>query len=332
MTSPRHLSWENFRGTVLLPGEQRVHRIIDRPLVEIFGDGVANRIGMWIEVPSETVVPADVSRLAAIRTELIKKDGRVHLEVSTCARSLQKQFYHFATAVAERIAVEAQPAVDAVQLELRCFVDLLEQKPVLGIERQIGLVGELLVLQHLITEGGIDLLDAWIAPTPEPHDFRIGNSELEVKTTVAPRRIHTIHGGEQLVPSAGCSLHLISVLLGPLGTGTGFSLKSLVDALSGCFSSDLGRQNRFAELLTASGYRDLDGQHYMRQFALRRSLAIVAINARFPAITRPVIQKVLGAEAQRIDQVQYEVNVEGLEHESGSLEFSRVLGHVGVGR
>jgi hypothetical protein len=284
---------------------------------------------MWIEVPSETVVPADLSRLAAIRTELIEKDRRVHLEVSTSAQYLQKQFYHFATAVAERIAVEARSAVDAVQLELRCFVDLLEQKPVLGIERQIGLVGELLVLQHLITEGGIDLLDAWIAPTPEPHDFRIRNSEFEVKTTVAPRRIHTIHGGEQLVPSAGCALYLISVLLGPLGAGTGFSLKGLVDALSARFAGNLGRQTRFAELLAASGYRELDAQHYMRQFALRRPLAVVAINERFPAITRPVIQKVLGAEAQRIDHVQYDVNVEGMEHKSGSLEFSRVLGHGG---
>ena len=329
MTSPRHLSWENFQETVLMPGEQRVHRVIDRPLLEIFGDGVGNRIGMWIEVPAETVVPADLSRLAAIRTELIRKDRRIHLEVSTAARSLQKQFYHFATAVAERIAVEAQPAIAAVQLELQCFVDLLEQKPVLGIERQIGLIGELLVLQHLIAQEGMDLLDAWIAPTPEPHDFRIGNSEFEVKTTVAPRRIHTVHGGEQLVPSAECSLYLISVVLGPVGAGTGFSLETLVDALLTCFAGDLERQNRFVELLTASGYRDADTQHYARQFALRRPLAVVAINERFPAITRPLIQKMLGPEAQRIDHLLYDVNIEGLEHESGSFAFSKVLGRDG---
>jgi hypothetical protein len=157
---------------------------------------------MWIEVPEDTVVSADLSRLAAIRIGLLQKDRRQYLEVSTSAGSLQKQFYHFATAVAERIAVEARPVVDAVQLELQCFVDLLEQKPVLGIERQIGLIGELLVLQHLIAGSGTDLLDAWIAPTPEPHDFRVGISEFEVKTTVAPRRIHTVHGAEQLVPDA----------------------------------------------------------------------------------------------------------------------------------
>jgi hypothetical protein len=284
---------------------------------------------MWIEVPDETVVSADLSRLAAIRIELIEKDRRCYLEVSTSARSLQKQFYHFATAVAERIAVEARPAVDAVQLELQCFVDLLEQKPVLGIERQIGLIGELLVLRHLIAGSGIALLDAWIAPTPEPHDFRIGNREFEVKTTVAPRRIHTVHGAEQLVPSRECSLHLVSVLLGPPGAGTGFSLKALVDALSTCWAGDLGRQNKFRELLAGSGYRDLDAQHYTRQYALRRPLAVVAIDEQFPAITRPAIQKVLGAEAQRIDHVQYDVNVEGLEHESGSLEFSKVMGRVG---
>jgi hypothetical protein len=82
-------------------------------------------------------------------------------------------------------------------------------------------------------------------------------------------------------------------------------------------------------LLAGSGYRDLDAQHYTRQYALRRPLAVVAIDEQFPAITRPAIQKVLGAEAQRIDHVQYDVNVEGLEHESGSLEFSKVMGRVG---
>lgn len=329
MTSPRHLSWGNFQETVLLPGERRVHRVIDRPLIEIFGDGIGNRIGIWIEVAAETVVPADLSRLAAIRTQLLDKDGRRQLEVSTAVQSLHKQFYHFATAVAERIAIEARPAVDAVQVELQCFVDLLEQKLVLGIERQVGLIGELLLLQHLITQHGPRGLDAWIAPTPEPHDFRIGNREFEVKTTVAPRRIHTIHGGEQLLPSMGCSLYLVSVLLGPPGAGAGFSLTSLVDEVAASFCSDLPRQNRFAELLVASGYRQPDAQYYMRPFTLRRPLATVAIDERFPAITRPAIQTILGKEAQRIDHMQYDVNVEGLEHENGSLEFSRAINQGG---
>jgi hypothetical protein len=98
------------------------------------------------------------------------------------------------------------------------------------------------------------------------------------------------------------------VLLGPPGAGAGFSLKSLVETLRVHFAGNLGCQSKFTELLSASGYRDSEAQHYMRQFTLRRPLAVVAINDRFPAITRPVIQSVLGTDAQRIDHVQYDVN------------------------
>lgn len=325
MTVTRHLSWENFRGTVLLPGEQRVHRVVDAPILEIFGDGIANRIGMWIEVPANAAIPKSLVGLVAIRTQLIEKDRRTYVEVSTTARSLQKQFYYFATAVAEQIAINAQPALDAVVLELQSFVDLLEQEPVLGIERQIGLIGELLVLQHLIEEGGAGLVQAWISPTAEPHDFRIGSCEFEVKTTVKSHRTHTIHGAEQLVPSAGCLLTLVSILLGPPGAGTGFSLKGLVDILAMRLDDDRQHQLTFTKLLAASGYRDEDSAHYLRRFVLRRPLAVIAVDKQFPAITRPAIQKVLGPEAQRIDQLQYDIDVEGLGHENAVSEFASAI-------
>ena len=54
MNKLHHLSWENFRNTVLVSGEQRVHRVSDKPVIEIFGEGNAKLVGIWLETPENT--------------------------------------------------------------------------------------------------------------------------------------------------------------------------------------------------------------------------------------------------------------------------------------
>ena len=324
-TPAHHLSWENFRSTVLIRGQQRVHRVNESPRIEVFGDGVLNRIGIWLEVNSDTSIPPELARLEFITTRTFAHEGRSFLEVATAAVPLQRQFYHFAVAVAERVLVEKRPAVEAIALELRCFTDLLEEKALLGVERQLGLLGELVFLELLLEKRGIGALDAWIGPLGEPHDFRLNAYEFEVKTTVSPHRVHTIHGTEQLVASHGCSLHVISVLLGPAGAGGGFSLADKITQLSDRFASSPDRLAQFEAALEACGFRGADSRHYTRPFAMRRPVGLVPVDSTFPAITRPTIQTALGTLAVRVESLQYDVNVEGLEHEEGTVEFEEKI-------
>jgi hypothetical protein len=321
MSAPDHLSWQNFRSTVFVRGQQRIHRVTDSPCIEVFGDGVKNRIGILLEIEPGTTVPPEFSKLALIGTRTVQKKGREFLEVATATSSLQRQFYHFAVAVAERVIVEKRPAVEAVGLELQCFTDLLEEKSILAIERQIGLVGELLFLERLIARGGLNALDAWLGPIGEPHDFRLEAREFEVKTTLSPHRIHTIHGTEQLVPSLGCTLYLVSVLLGPSGVSKGFSLAEKITDLSAKFASVGARLNQFMAALEACGFHDADSGHYTRRFAVRRPMGLVRVDESCPAVTRPVIQAALGPLATRIESLQYDVSVEGLGCEDGTVEF-----------
>jgi hypothetical protein len=325
MSSPHHLSWENFKSTVFLRGQQRVHRVTDSPFIEVVGDGIRNRIGILLEIASDAVVPAEITKFALITTRILNEKGRVLLEVATSSTSLHRQFYHFAVAVAERVVVEKCPGVEAVGLELQCFSDLLEEKVLLGIERQLGLLGELIFLERLVGKGGVGALDSWLGPLGEPHDFRFQASEFELKTTVSPHRIHTIHGTEQLVPSKGCSLYLVSVLLGPAGAGNGFSLANKVAQLSRECSQVPGRLSQFTAAVEACGFRDTDRGYYTRQFLLRRPMGLVLVDESFPAITRPTIESALGFLAPRIESLQYDVSVEGLEHEDGTVEFETVI-------
>jgi hypothetical protein len=325
MNAPRHLSWENFRSSVLVKGQQRVHRVAASPKVEIFGDGSGNRIGLWLEAPPDTVVPTELSRLAFIITRSVNHEGRHFLEVSTTSTALQRQFYHFATAVSERVLVEKKPAVEAMMLELQCFTDLLESKSLLGTERQLGLIGELIFLERLMQKSSIVALDAWIGPLGEPHDFRVQASEFEVKTTISPHRTHTINGSEQLVPSSGCNLSIISVLIGPAGGNSGFTLSEKVESLSKSLTPIAGRLQQFTAALEACGLFRSELAHYTRRFVMRRPLALVHVDTNFPAITRPVIQNALGTLAARVESLQYDVNLEGLEHEDGTSEFTAMI-------
>lgn len=325
MSAPQQLSWENFRATVLLRGEQRVHRVTDSPRIEIIGDGVTNRIGMLLEIDSEGSIPPELSKLAFISTRTFNNLGSCFLEVATARASIHRQFYNFAVAVAERIVTEKRPASEAIGLELQCFADLLEEKALLGIERQLGLIGELMFLERLVKKSGLDALDSWLGPIGEPHDFRIQAHEFEVKTTVSTHRIHTIHGMEQLIPSEGCSLHLISLLLGPAGASDGLSLAEMVERLDVEFATSSSRHAQYTTALAATGFKVVDGEHYSRRFALRRPMGLVRVDSTFPSINRVSIQRLLGPLASRVEALQYDVSVEGLEHEDGTTEFESAL-------
>jgi hypothetical protein len=299
--------------------------VTNSPYIEVFGDGELNRLGMWLEIAPSTSIPSELTKLAFISTRTFNQKGRFILEVATAAASLQRQFYHFTVAVAERMIVEKRPAIEAVVLELQCFTDLLEEKPILGIERQIGLIGELIFLERLIAKNGIGALDSWLGPIGEPHDFRFQKHEFEVKTTVSPHRVHTIHGMEQLVPSKGCLLYLVSILLAPPGASDGFSLAEKVTQFFGLLEPMSSRLTQFTIALESCGFHTIDSGHYTRRFSMRRPMGLVRIDNTFPAITRPTIQSVLGPLSPRVESLQYDVNVEGLEHEDGTLEFESMI-------
>ncbi len=325
MTALQYLSWANFRATVFRSGQQGVHRVSTTPRIEVFGDGIRNRVGLLIETSADTEIPPEFQRLALITTRILNRGGLRLLEVATAKTSLHRHFYHFSMAVAERAIVERRPAVEALALELQCFGALLEEMTLLGIERQIGLLGELIFLERIVELSGVGAVDAWLGPTREPHDFRLGTREFEVKATVSPRRIHTIHGAEQLVASEGCNLFLASVMLGPSGASDGFSLSGKAEALSRTFASDYARLAQFTTALEASGFRAAESAHYARRFVIRRPMGIVPVDDRFPAITRNTIEQALGPLAPRVDSLRYDVDVDGLEQEDGTTEFQRLI-------
>jgi hypothetical protein len=92
MKSSRHLSWDNFRSSIFVKNQERVHRVADSPVIEVFGDGIRGRIGLWLQVPSNAVVPIEVGRLTVINARIFNRKNLHVLELVAASPAIHRQF------------------------------------------------------------------------------------------------------------------------------------------------------------------------------------------------------------------------------------------------
>jgi hypothetical protein len=322
--NPELLSWENFAEHYVVPGEQRVHRVNTRPLFEVFADATSGRIGLWVEIDDSDQVPTQLQSLAVIQSSVLVRRGVKCIEVATSIAPLFRHFYFFSLAVAQGVVTGAQNRLQLLCGEFDHFSSLFQENNSPGIERQLGLLGELLFLDRLIKQRGQPSIDAWVAPLRDNHDFRINNKEFEVKTTLGSKRIHTINGCEQLLPSPGFKLHIASVLVGPPGSHTGFCLSEIAQRIASAL------ENRFLDdfdgKLASIGFPRDGLDKFGRRYALRRNIALVAVADKLPAITPSSLQTLFQTESSRISGVSYDLNLEGLCVDETDPLFAEVVG------
>jgi hypothetical protein len=70
----------------------------------------------------------------------------------------------------------------------------------LSQEEQIGLFGELVILQKLVNQFGSSATNWWTGPDAEKHDFVSNQWEIEVKSSMRPDPVAHIHPIDQLEP------------------------------------------------------------------------------------------------------------------------------------
>ena len=309
MTS--HLTWQNFLEGIVRPGEDRSHSVETEPKIVIFADHSGARIGMLLQRHSVTPPDSNLFRLLMLEVDQPTIDGRTMLRV-TCSRpSLFREAYLFFTAVIDRILQDQQEAVEAVQDELAALETFLDEAGILSIEKQIGLYGELLVLEQFIRSRGASMISSWTGPFGEAHDFRLANHEFEVKTAAGRRRVHTINSLTQASASPGASLCFLSILIGSAGPGEGNTLPSLVTALESSLAHDFQSRSSLRAGLEKWGYRSEDAAAYTRKWKLRAPLMLVVVDKNFPRLEPGLLQKALGNAYSRLEEVAYKVNLDG---------------------
>lgn len=160
---------------------------------------------------------------------------------------------------------------------------------ILGLEAEIGLYGELLVLGALLDAGiaAPDAIEAWRGPLDGLHDFELGTGSIEVKSTLATSGFPaTIWSIEQLDDTVRQPLFLAGIRLAL--NGTGHTLPELIAGLRHLMRDQPEPLATFENRLLQAGYLDPFADHYLRRFTTVRMI-LLAIDSRFPRLTRAAV-------------------------------------------
>src|SRR4051812_27956516 len=132
---------------------------------------------------------------------IVAHHGRVH------------EAYAFLTAIADQIQLDGKTFGEATTAGIGSFSQLLAPHPLMSVERQVGLYGELLLLEHLLVTNRLLDIRTWKGAEKAEHDFVFSDFTLEVKSTLSEGRVHRITSFEQLVPVLDRPLVFVSIQL-----------------------------------------------------------------------------------------------------------------------
>jgi hypothetical protein len=313
------MTWAQMRSFVDAE-EPSVHVIAGDPRLVVRVPGKGNAIELLIPLDGD---PPRIEPLAEVTVDVISDAGSDWLRLRTDIRALFPLLYEFALLVADRAQEDGVAIRDAVAEAVASWRQLLQSAAMISIERQTGLYGELFLLRRLETRLGAAALDAWTGPTREAHDFRLGDVELEVKTTRGERRIHTT-STSQLEPSPGARLFVVSFQIAAGGTG-GESLAQLIgDVRERLAKHGLGEQ--FSRLIQ-NGCLISAGMeaYYAERLKLRAPIALIPVDEKLPRITDDDISRLPRPEMSRVSDVRFRLDLEGLGVLETSQEFRTIL-------
>ncbi|WP_396178672.1 PD-(D/E)XK motif protein [Flavobacterium sp.] len=141
----------------------------------------------------------------------------------------------------------------------------------LTIERQKGLIGELLLFNSLLDEEySIDaLLESWTGPDFNDKDFRFGSFGIEVKLTSSKVPKVKISSERQLDTENLTKLYLVLYVVEEV-KDKGFSLNSVIEQIRTKINNNQNALKFFNERLLLVGYFHEDFENYKRQYAFRK--------------------------------------------------------------
>jgi hypothetical protein len=274
------------------------------------------RLELWTRVDGPE---PDVTALSRVSVSTEELDDGPWFVLAVDARGAHFEAYSLLAAIIDDLSA-GKPFHLATSRSLETYRDLLSGRGRLSEERTVGLIGELLVLEHLLDAAGETAATAaWLGPDAEEHDFVLSELDAEVKTTLTERRSHIIGTETQLQPSPARPLWLLSIQLTRGGDAAdGFRLPDLVSRVRDRLSTTA---EAFTAHLRSVGWRDRDAELYTERYMLRSRPAAYPVDDAFPAVTRHRIEQIV-PRPEFVGPVSYRVDVTALKRETppGALE------------
>lgn len=323
MSDVRHITWENFELHFIAPGVPAKHPLIGQPTVHLFYAVDPRSIGVAVSLQSPLPVPLlDYSEIEVAVRET--SDGPA-LVIFTRNSDLFRPFFSLALEIADAVQVDRREPFEAVLGAIDRFASVIKVKQSVSLEKILGLWGELEVLERMLRNLGPHSLDSWYGCEADTHDFRLGDLEIEVKTTLRARSVHVINGLGQLQRSKDRNLILVSLQL--VRTQDGLGLAERVQTIEALLAGDRRRLSNFRNAISSAGFDLSTSALTIEKFALRRDPWLVIVDdEQVPKLTREALANVLTPRSlDRLVDVTYSISVEGLGHLPETDLFRRYL-------
>jgi hypothetical protein len=248
----------------------------------------------------------DVAKWRRISFKPVAADDGEVAELTVVVEDNVHGAYGLLVTVADRLQMEGEPLAAAVATAIAKHRNTFAGKAALSLDKEVGLFGELLVLEDLIGRiGAGPAVQSWQGPLSEEHDFVFDAVHLEVKTTASEQRRHMLHGFTQLVPLRGVPLALVSVQITRSNAEGGRTLAQLVTTLR---TQAGGFRPGVNDALEASGWSDDDVELYTTYWTKRSEMRAYSVDDRFPAITRDRLSQVV-PHLFAVSDLSYRVDV-----------------------
>lgn len=191
----------------------------------------------------------------------------------------------------------------------------------LSPEAEIGLVGELALLNAIISVGvpSVQAIESWVGPLDGIQDFEIGTGALEVKATLSSKGFPAKIGSlEQLDDSVRQPLFVAGARFRQVESGQ--NLPAFVATICVAIKGDSEAERLFGERLLAAGYIDSHADRYPRRFALT-DIRVVKVGQDFHRL-------VPGTVPSGIMRVMYEIDLDNAPGEN--VDVSDALKQLGA--
>ncbi|MFD2792918.1 PD-(D/E)XK motif protein [Promicromonospora vindobonensis] len=289
--------------TYFRSGTVTVHRVSASPEVLFVIDSPGQKVSVL--TPRNGMV-LDTATMRRVTTGTQTRDGVEYARLTLDARGMYTEAYGLVLSIlqAMRGGATFSSASSAAMTNMKA---LLAAKPRISEEKQIGLVGELMLFRALLdAHDEFSAIDWWLGPLAEERDYAFPAFDAEVKTTLSEARTHVIHGAGQLEPSPGRSLWLVSIQITRAGGDpNGVALPGLVQEIRDRLTST---RDRFLAHLTAEGWDDDDVAMYPTAYTPRTTPAAYLVDEDFPAVTPGRLHAVV-PHSDLVSDVSYRVDL-----------------------
>jgi len=284
-------------------GTVTTHVVSEFPEVDIRIDGPGQKISL---LTPHTGMVQDTAALKRVSTGLETRAGREWARITVDARNMYTEAYGLILSVVQAMQGGATFAA-ATSAAMTNMKALLAARPQISEERQVGLVGELLLFRALLDAyDEYTVIEWWLGPLAEERDYAFPAIDAEVKTTLGESRTHVIHGAGQLEPRASRPLWLVSIQITRAGGDpNGLALPTLIQEIRERLTTT---RDRFVTYLASEGWEDNDAAMYPTAYVLRTTPAAYLVDNDFPAVTLSRLRAVV-PHSDLVSAVTYRVDV-----------------------